>query len=78
MDFEEEGEEADAEDQQNAKASTVSLQQEVTDLSAKVNQVLGAVVTLTKQENAPSILQEAAGAQSALDTVRNSLVSDNP
>ena len=39
VDFEEEGEEADAEDQQNEKASTVSLQQEVKDLSAKLNQV---------------------------------------
>jgi hypothetical protein len=45
-------------------------------LSAKLNQVLGAVATLAKQVNAPSILQEAAGAQSALVTVRNSLVSD--
>jgi hypothetical protein len=59
VDFEEEGEEADAEDQHNAKASTVSLQQEVRDLSVKLNQVLGTVATLSKQVNAPSILQEA-------------------
>ncbi len=64
VDFEEEGEEADAEDQQNEKDSTVSLQQEVRDLSAKLNQVIGEVATLTKQVNAPSILQNAAGAQS--------------
>ena len=43
VDFDEEGEEADAEDQHNAKAPTVSLQQEVRDLSAKLNQVLGVV-----------------------------------
>jgi hypothetical protein len=43
VDFDEEGEEADAEDQHNAKAPTVSLQKEVRDLSAKLNQVLGAV-----------------------------------
>jgi hypothetical protein len=61
VDFEEEGEESDAEDQQNEKASTVSLQQEVRDLSTKLNQVLGVVATLTKQVNTPSILQEAAG-----------------
>jgi hypothetical protein len=41
VDFEEEGEEADTEDQQDKKASTVSLQQEVKDLAAKLNQVLG-------------------------------------
>jgi hypothetical protein len=39
VDFEEEGgEEADTEDQQDEKASVVSLQQEVRDLSAKLNQ----------------------------------------
>ena len=48
MDFEEEGEEADTEDQQDEKTSSVSLQQEVKDLSAKLNQVLGAVAKLTK------------------------------
>ena len=48
VDFEEEGEEADAEDQQDEKASTVSLQQEVQDLSTKLNQVLGVVAKLTK------------------------------
>ena len=37
VDFDEEGEEADAEDQHNAKAPTVSLQQEVRDLSAKLS-----------------------------------------
>jgi hypothetical protein len=41
VDFEEEGEEVDAEDQQDEKTSAVSLQQEVKDLSAKLNQVLG-------------------------------------
>jgi hypothetical protein len=46
-------------------ASVVSLQQEVKDLAAKLNQVLGAVAKLTKQVNTPSVLQEAAGAQSA-------------
>jgi hypothetical protein len=60
VDFEEEGEEADAEDQQDKKDSAVYLQQEVRDLSVKLNQVLGTVVKLTKQVNAPSILQEAA------------------
>jgi hypothetical protein len=69
VDFEEEGEEADVEDQHNAKASTVSLQHEVRDLSTKLNQVLGAVAILTKQVNTPSILQEAAGAQSAPGSV---------
>jgi hypothetical protein len=47
VDFEEEGEEADSEDQQNEKTSTVSLQQAVKDLSTKLNQVLGAVAKLT-------------------------------
>ena len=69
VDFEEEGEEADTEDQQNEKASTVSLQQEVRDLSVKLNQALGVVATLTKQVNEPSNIQEAAGAQSAPDSV---------
>ena len=75
VDFDEEGEEADAEDQHNAKAPTVSLQQEVRDLSAKLNQVLGAVATLSKQVNAPSILQDAAGAQSAPGSVSGDSIS---
>jgi hypothetical protein len=75
VDFDEEGEEADAEDQHNAKAPTVSLQQEVRDLSAKLNQVLGAVATLSKQVNAPSILQDAAGAQSAPVSVSGDSIS---
>ena len=79
VDFDEEGEEVDAEDQHNAKAPTVSLQQEVRDLSAKLNQVLGAVATLSKQVNAPSILQDAAGAQSAPDRdTEVSLISREP
>jgi hypothetical protein len=75
VDFEEEGEEADTEDQQNEKASSVSFQQEVRDLSAKLNQVLGAVATLTKQVNTPSILQEAAGAQSTPGSVSGDSIS---
>ncbi len=62
-DFEEDGEEADAE------ASTGSLQKEVKALAAQLNQVLGTVANLAKQVNAPSILQEAAGAQSAPGSV---------
>jgi TATA-binding protein-associated factor Taf7 len=62
VDSEEEGEEAEAEDQQDEQASTGSLRKEVKALSAQLNQVLGAVANLTKQVNAPSILQEAAGA----------------
>ena len=62
VDFEEEGEEVDTEDQQDEKTSAVSLQQEVKDLSAKLNQVFGAVAKLTKQVNTPRILQEAVGA----------------
>jgi hypothetical protein len=75
VDFEEEGEEAEAEDQQDEQASTGSLQKEVKDLSAKLNQVLGAVAKLTKQVNAPSILQEAAGAQSAPGSVSGDSLS---
>jgi hypothetical protein len=75
VDFEEEGEEVDAEDQQDEKASSVSLQQEVKDLSAKLNQVFGAVAKLTKQVNAPSILQEAAGVQSVPDSVSGDSIS---
>ena len=58
VDFEEEGEEVEAEDQQDEQASTGSLQKEVKDYSSKLNQVLGAVPKLTKQVNAPSILRE--------------------
>jgi hypothetical protein len=75
VDFEEEGEEADAEDQQDEKVSTVSLKQEVKDLSAKLNQVLGAVAKLTKPVNAPRILQEAAGAESAPGSVSGDSIS---
>ena len=75
VDFEEEGEEVEEEDQQDEQASNNSLQKEVKDLSAKLNQVLGAVEKLTKQVNAPSILQEAAGAQSAPDSVSGDSLS---
>jgi hypothetical protein len=74
-DFEEEGEEEEAEDQQDEQASTASLQKEVKDLSAKLNQVLGAVAQLTKQVNAPSILHEAAGAQSGPGSVSGDSLS---
>ena len=57
------------EDQEEEEVSTVSLQKEVKDLSAKLNQVLGAVAKLTKQVSSPSILQEAAGAESSPDSV---------
>ena len=73
---EDEGE-SDVEDQDDGEGPTVSLHKEVKDLSAKLNQVLGAVAKLTKQVNAPSILQEAAGADSAPDSVSgDSLSSD--
>ena len=75
VDFEEEGEEAEEEDQQDEQASTGSLQKEVKDLSAKLNQVLGAVAKLAKQVNTPSILQEAAGAQSAPGSVSGDSLS---
>jgi hypothetical protein len=44
-------------------------------LSDKLNQVLGVMAKLTKQVNAPSILQEAAGAQSAPDSVSGDSIS---
>ncbi len=69
MEHEEEGEEKDVEDQEDEEVSTVSLQKDVKDLSAKLKQVLGVVSKLTKQVNAPSILQEATGAESAPDSV---------
>ena len=69
VEHEEEGEETDVEDQEDEEVSTVSLQKEVKDLSAKLSQVIGAVAKLTKQVNVPSILQEAAGADSAPDSV---------
>ena len=69
VEYEEEGGETDVEDQEDEEVSTVSLQKEVKDLSTKFNQVLGAVAKLTKQVNAPSILQEKAGADSAPDSV---------
>ena len=73
---EDEGE-SDVEDQDDGEGPTVSLHKEVKDLSAKLNQVLGAVAKLTKQVNAPSILQEAAGADSAPGSVSgDSLSSD--
>ena len=52
------------EDQEDEEVSTVSLQKEVKDLSTKLIQVLGVVAKLTKPVNGPSILQEAAGADS--------------
>ena len=55
VDLHEEGDEAGAEDHHDEQVSSVSLQKEVKDLSAKLNQVLGAVATLTKQVNAPRI-----------------------
>jgi len=48
VEYEEEGGETDVEDQEDEEISTVSLQKEVKDLSAKLNQVLGAVANLTK------------------------------
>jgi hypothetical protein len=65
VDLHEEGDETGVEDQQDEQVSTVSLQKEVKDLSAKLNQVLGTVANLTKQTSSSSILQEAAGVQSA-------------
>jgi hypothetical protein len=77
VEYDEEGGETDVEDQEDEEVSTVSLQKEVKDLSAKLSQVLGAVAKLTKQVNAPSILQEAAGADSAPGSVSgDSLSSD--
>ena len=64
VEHEEEGEETDVEDQEDEEVSTVSLQKDVKDLSTKLSQVFGVVTTLTKQVNAPSILQEATGANS--------------
>ena len=57
MEQEEEGEETGVEDQEDEEVSTVSLQKEVKDLSAKLSQVLGAVAKLTKQVNARGRLQ---------------------
>jgi hypothetical protein len=57
VDSEEGGEEEEEEHQQDEQGSG-SLQKEVKDLSAKLNQVLGAVAKLTKQVNAPSILRK--------------------
>ena len=77
VEYEEEGGETDVEDHEDEEVSTVSLQKEVKDLSVKLSQVLGAVAKLTKQVNAPSILQEAAGADSAPGSVSgDSLSSD--
>ena len=77
VEYEEEGGETDVEDHEDEEVSTVSLQKEVKDLSVKLSQVLGAVAKLTKQVNAPSILQEAAGADSGPDSVSgDSLSSD--
>ncbi len=60
VDLHEEGDETGAEDHQDEQVSTGSLQKEVKDLSAKLNQVLGAVAKLTKQTSAPGLLQETA------------------
>jgi hypothetical protein len=57
VDSEEGGEEEEEEHQQDEQGSG-SLQKEVKDLSAKLNQVLGAVAKLTKQVNTPSILRK--------------------
>ena len=77
VEYEEEGDETDVEDQEDEEVSTVSLQKEVKDLSAKLSQVLGVVVKLATQVNASSILQEAAGADSTPDSVSgDSLSSD--
>jgi hypothetical protein len=46
VDFDEEGEETEEADQQDEQGSAVSLQKEVKDLSAKLNQVLGVVAKL--------------------------------
>ena len=59
VEYEEEGGETDVEDHEDEEVSTVSLQKEVKDLFGKLSQVLGEVVKLTKEVNAPSILQEA-------------------
>ena len=53
VEYDEEGGETDVEDQEDEEVSTVSLQKEVKDLSAKLSQVLGAVAKLTQQVNAP-------------------------
>ena len=77
VEYDEEGGETDVEDQEDEEVSTVSLQKEVKDLSAKLSQVLGAVAKLTQQVNAPSILHEAAGVDSAPGSVSgDSLSSD--
>jgi hypothetical protein len=75
VDLHEEGDEAGEEDHQDEQVSTVSLQKEVKDLSAKLNQVLGAVAKLTRQTSVPGLLQEAAGAQSAPDRVSDDINS---
>jgi hypothetical protein len=49
VDLHEGGDETGTEDHQDEQVSTVSLQKEVKDLSAKLNQSLGAVAKLTKQ-----------------------------
>ncbi len=69
VDLHEEGDEAGAEDHHDEQVSSVSLQKEVKDLSAKLNQVPGAVAKLTKQTSTPGILQEAADAQSSPGSV---------
>jgi hypothetical protein len=51
VDLHETGDETGAEDHQDKQVSTVSLQKEVKDLSAKLNQVLGAVATNIDQTN---------------------------
>ncbi len=52
-----------------------SLRKEVKDLSVKLNQVLSAVAKLTQQSSVPDIIQEAAGAQSAPDSVSGDSIS---
>ncbi len=75
MDFDEEGEKTEEKDQQDDQVSVVSLQKEVKDLSANLNQVLGAVAKLTKQTSAPGILKESADAQSAPDRASGDSIS---
>ncbi len=59
----------DQEDEQD------SLKKEVKDLSVKLNHVISAVPKLTQQTSVPGILQKAAGAQSAPDSVSGDSIS---
>ena len=68
----EEGEESEVEVQQD---STVSLQKRVDNLDVKINKVLAALATLTKETSAPGILQEAVGEQSTQGSVSGESIS---